>query len=97
MTAKEILEKINNGEVFNIIDVRQKDRYEQFHLPGAVWVEKGKMFEDVNWIIKDKTHKWFVTCNGGNSAGMIAAYLKEKGYDVESIEGGMSTVVSEGA
>lgn len=94
MTAKQILEQINKGVKFNIIDVRQKERYDAYHLPSAINVEKGLMFESPEKIIDNKSDKWYVTCNGGNSAGMIAETLKAQGYNIESIEGGMSTLLN---
>lgn len=92
ITAIDLYAKINNGEKFTIIDVRDADRYNTFHLPGAINLEKGFVIENIQQIFANK--KSYITCNSGNSAGMIAKLAGEQGLDVTSLDGGMNLLIN---
>lgn len=92
MTALELKQRIERGEVFNIFDVRQKERYDIFHLPGALNVEKGLLLETPEKYM-NKNDVYYITCNGGNSATMIANILQTQGFNIVSLVGGMNPVM----
>lgn len=92
MKASELNLKIKQGQSFNIFDVRQKERYDDFHLQGALHLEKGLLLESPNKYM-NKQDTYYVTCNGGNSAGMIAAILSNQGFKIISLEGGMNELL----
>lgn len=92
MTAIELKKKIEEGEKFNIFDTRQKERYDTYHLPNAISIEKGALLEKPENFM-NKEEKYYITCNGGNSATMVANILKTKGFDIEALIGGMNPLV----
>lgn len=92
MTAIELKLRIANGEKFNIFDVRQKERFDIFHLDGALNIEKGMLLEKAESYM-NRCDTYYITCNGGNSAGMIAKMLQTLGFKVISLEGGMNPVM----
>lgn len=92
MKASDLNKRIKNGEHFNIFDVRQKERYEAFHLDGAINVEKGELLESPEKFMS-KQETYYITCNGGNSATMIANILSNQGYKIISLEGGMNELI----
>lgn len=92
--AIEIYKRIINGEKIIVIDVREKEKFQSFHIPGAIHFEKGYVIENCKLVFpKDK--KSFITCNSGNSASMIAEIARKSGLDVESVEGGMNPLIIE--
>lgn len=92
MTAVELYLQTQLGHRFNIIDVREIERYDSYHLPGAIWMAKGDIMENYEDLL-NKESKYYITCNGGNSAGMIAKMLQDAGYDVEYLIGGMNDLI----
>ena len=94
MTAIELKKKIEEGEKFNIFDTRQKERYDAYHLPNAISIEKGMLLEKPENFM-NKEEKYYITCNGGNSATMVANILRIKGFDIEALIGGMNPLLNQ--
>lgn len=92
MKAAELQIKILSGEKITLFDVRQKERFDIFHLPGAINIEKGLLLENPDKFM-NRNDTYYISCNGGNSAGMIAKMLVLMGFNVISIEGGMNPIM----
>ena len=94
MRAIELQEKIKNGLKVKVFDIRSKEKYEEFHIDGAIFIEREKILEDPKkYLLKDE--KAYITCNGGNSASKIAKTIRDQGYDIEHLIGGMKPLVKE--
>lgn len=93
MNAIELNKLIREGKKFNIFDVRNNVKYNDFHLEGAINIEKGAILEKPDKYM-NKEEQYYITCNGGNSATMIAKNLSVQGYKLESLEGGMNRLLS---
>ena len=94
MDAVNLNKKIQENKNFNIFDIRQKQKYIDFHLKGAIHMEKGLLLEKPEEHM-NKHEKYYVTCNGGNSARLIANILKNQGYDIEHLIGGMNILINQ--
>ena len=94
MDAVNLNKKIQEKKKFNIFDIRQKQRYIKFHLQGAIHVEKGLLIEKPEKYM-NKHEKYYVTCNSGNSARLIVNILKNQGYDMEYLVGGMNILINQ--
>ena len=87
ITAKELAKKLKDGEKVSIIDVREDDEVAQGKIPGALHISLGQITERLDEIDKDQHH--FMVCRSGGRSGKACAILKEQGYDVTNVAGGM--------
>ncbi|MHA2394992.1 MAG: MBL fold metallo-hydrolase [Promethearchaeota archaeon] len=83
-TLKEELEK---GQV-KVIDVREEHEFESGHIKESENIYVGEIMEKLDKIPKGKLV--CITCRSGGRGGIAASLLKEKGYEVSNLLGGMN-------
>ena len=86
-TAKEVQEKLENGEQLNIIDVREMDEVKEGKIPNAIHIPLGLVEFKMNEL--DKKKQYVMVCRSGARSGRAATYLEGQGYDVINMDGGM--------
>jgi rhodanese-related sulfurtransferase len=87
ITAKELAEKLKNGEKLNMIDVRENEEVAQGKVPGASHIPLGELPERLDALDKEK--QYYMICRSGGRSGKACDFLSEKGYDVTNMAGGM--------
>lgn len=87
ITAKELEQKIKNGENVNIIDVREEEEIAFGKIPSARHIPLDKMPERYTEL--DKNQHYYMVCRSGARSSNASAFLEEKGYDVTNMAGGM--------
>ncbi len=87
ITAKEVLEKLNEGETLSVIDVREDEEVAQGTIPGAQHIPLGEVPARLDEL--DKNKKYIMICRSGGRSGNACNYLHEQGYDVTNMTGGM--------
>lgn len=91
MDASELKQKLEAGEQdFRLIDIREEE--ELSHEPlikGAEHIPMGKFFTEVAKGSIPKEEKTVLVCKSGGRCGVVSRELKEKGYDIEILEGGI--------
>ena len=85
-TAKEVQEKLENGEQLNIIDVREVDEVKEGKIPNAIHIPLGLVEFKMNEL--DKKKQYVMVCRSGARSGRAATYLEGQGYDVINMDGG---------
>ena len=79
--------RTRNGVV--LLDVREKEEWDEGHLPGAVFLPRGFLEQKVEKTITDKNIPVIVYCAGGTRSALAARSLQQLGYkDVVSMAGG---------
>ena len=72
-----------------VLDVREKDEWEEGHLPGAILLPRGFLEQKIEKTITDKQTPVIVYCAGGTRSAFAAKTLQQLGYqDVLSMAGG---------
>ncbi|PSK97371.1 adenylyltransferase/sulfurtransferase [Murinocardiopsis flavida] len=80
ITARELKRMIDNGEDFQLVDVREKNEYEIVSIPGAVLIPKGEFLNGEAFAKLPQDKKIVLHCkSGGRSAEALAA-LKGAGF-----------------
>ncbi len=78
-----------NGVVF--VDVRERDEWEEGHIPGAVHIPRGHLESRIEGAVPDHANPVVVYCAGGSRSAFAAKTLNELGYtDVVSLAGGFT-------
>jgi rhodanese-related sulfurtransferase len=85
----DVKRRMDAGERFVLVDVREDGEWVQGHLPGAIHLGKGVIERDIEQRIPDTSAKVVLYCGGGFRSALAADNLQKMGYtNVESMDGG---------
>ncbi len=70
------------------LDVRNGDEYARSHVSGALFMPLHIVPLRASEL--DRSETYYVVCESGGRSGQACAYLAQQGFDVRSVEGGMS-------
>src|SRR5436853_2387481 len=80
--------KLNSGEAV-IVDVRDKDEWDEGHIPGATHMSRGTIEFDIEEKVPDPNAMIICHCGGGGRSALAAESLQKMGYkNVHSMAGG---------
>lgn len=89
ITPGEVQEKLEEGDDFVLLDVRERDEWEKSHISGADYLGKGVIERDIEEEIPDTDTELVLYCGGGYRSALAADNLQKMGYtDVKSLKGG---------
>src|SRR5688572_23963726 len=89
-TVDDVKAKLDRGEKFLLIDVREESEWAKDHLPGAVHLGKGVIERDIEARVPDPATPIVVYCGGGYRSALAADNLQKMGYtNVLSMDGGI--------
>jgi rhodanese-related sulfurtransferase len=89
-SVDEVKKKLDRGEKFTLVDVREESEFAQDHLPGAIHLGKGVIERDVEARIPDLDTPIVLYCGGGFRSALAADTLQKMGYiNVLSMDGGV--------
>ena len=72
-----------------IIDVREKDEWDEEHIPDATHVSRGTIELDIEEKVPDSDAMIICHCGGGGRSALAAENLQKMGYkNVRSMAGG---------
>lgn len=90
LTIAQVKAKLDRGERFHFIDVREDDEWRAGHAKGAVHIGKGVIERDIETKIPDKSAELILYCGGGFRSALAADALQQMGYtNVWSMDGGI--------
>jgi rhodanese-related sulfurtransferase len=90
LSVAEVKAKLDRGEKFLLIDVREESEYARDHLPGAVHLGKGIIERDIENRVPDVNTPMVLYCGGGFRSALAADNLQKMGYiNVISMDGGI--------
>jgi molybdopterin/thiamine biosynthesis adenylyltransferase/rhodanese-related sulfurtransferase len=64
-----------------LVDVRERDEWEQGRIPGAVHVPRGHLESRIEGVAPDRSRPVLVYCAAGNRSAFAAQTLSELGYE----------------
>jgi len=89
-TVDEVKQKLDHGEKFLLVDVREESEFAKDHLPGAIHLGKGVIERDVEVRVPDVKTPVILYCGGGFRSALAADNLQKMGYtNVVSMDGGV--------
>jgi molybdopterin/thiamine biosynthesis adenylyltransferase/rhodanese-related sulfurtransferase len=72
-----------------LIDIRERDEYEQGFIPRAEWIPRGFLEMKIEDLVPEREREVILYCAGGNRSALAARSLQELGYNkVSSMAGG---------
>ena len=89
LTVADVKAKLERGERFHLVDVREDSEWVAGHLPRAVHLGKGVIERDVEQAVPDTAAEIVLYCGGGYRSALAADNLQKMGYtNVWSMDGG---------
>ncbi len=89
-TVDQVKARLDRGEKFHLVDVREESEYAKDHLPKAIHLGKGIIERDVEERIPDTSAEIILYCGGGFRSALAADNLQKMGYtNVVSMDGGI--------
>ena len=86
----EVKKRIDRGDKFFLVDVREESEYAKDHLPGAIHLGKGVIERDIEERVPELNREMILYCGGGFRSALAADNLQKMGYtNVISMDGGI--------
>ena len=90
VSIDEVKSKLDRGEKFVLVDVREESEFAKDHLPGAIHLGKGVIERDIEDRVPDPRTPLVLYCGGGFRSALAADNLQKMGYtNVLSMDGGV--------
>jgi rhodanese-related sulfurtransferase len=91
MSLTELKTRVDSGaDQLIVLDVRERDAYEQGHIEGAKLLPRGQLELRVNQDLPDPTRRIVVCCEFGRISTLATATLREMGFQrAVALDGGM--------
>ncbi len=90
VSIDDIKSRLDRGDKFVLVDVREESEYAKDHLPGAVHLGKGVIERDIEERVPELNTPIVLYCGGGYRSALAADNLQKMGYtNVLSMDGGI--------
>lgn len=90
VTIADVKAKLDRGEKFLLVDVREDNEWARGYLPGALHMGKGIIERDIEQRVPDTKTEMVLYCGGGYRSALAADILQKMGYsNVSSMDGGI--------
>ena len=90
-TAQDAAERLAAEPRPVLIDVRERDEYEQGFIPGAIHIARGNLETRIESNVPDRAAPVIIYCASGTRSAYAAKTMADLGYtDVVSLAGGFS-------
>jgi rhodanese-related sulfurtransferase len=88
ISPQDAAAKSKSGQAV-IVDVREKDEWDEEHIPAAILLSRGTIELDIEEKVPDTNAMIICHCGGGGRSALVAESLQKMGYkNVRSMAGG---------
>jgi rhodanese-related sulfurtransferase len=85
-----VKQRMDRGDKFLLVDVREESEFATDHLPGAIHLGKGVIERDIEGRVPQLNTEMVLYCGGGFRSALAADNLQKMGYtNVISMDGGI--------
>src|SRR6266511_2117344 len=89
--AARARELLDGDDGFVLIDVRERDEWDEGHLPGAIHIPRGSLESRIEQAVPDRMRPVLLYCAQGNRSAFAVRTLEELGYEnVNSLAEGVT-------
>jgi rhodanese-related sulfurtransferase len=90
VSVDDVKTRLDRGDKFVLVDVREESEYAKDHLPGAIHLGKGIIERDIEGRVPELKTPIVLYCGGGYRSALAADNLQKMGYNnVLSMDGGI--------
>jgi len=88
--VEDVKKRMDRGDKFLLVDVREESEFAKDHLPGAIHLGKGVIERDIEQKVPNLRTEMILYCGGGFRSALAADNLQKMGYtNVISMDGGI--------
>src|ERR1700689_4538273 len=88
--VEQVKKKMDRGDKFVLVDVREESEFAKDHLPSAIHLGKGIIERDIEARVPALKSEIVLYCGGGFRSALAADNLQKMGYtNVISMDGGV--------
>src|SRR6266849_4313828 len=80
VSVDEVKQRLDRGQKFLLVDVREDSEWAKDHLPGAIHLGKGVIERDIEERVPDLDSPLILYCGGGYRSALAADNLQRMGY-----------------
>jgi rhodanese-related sulfurtransferase len=89
-SVDEVKRRMDRGDKFLLVDVREESEFAKDHLPGAIHLGKGIIERDIEARVPELNTEMILYCGGGFRSALAADNLQKMGYtNAISMDGGI--------
>ena len=89
ISPQDAAAKLSSGNAI-VVDVRDKEEWDEEHIPGATHMSRGTIELDIEEKVPDPNVMIICHCGGGGRSALAAETLQKMGYkNVRSMAGGL--------
>ena len=89
ISAADAVEIVKESDNVVLIDVREKEEWNEEHIPEAIHCSRGTIESEIEEKVPDDTTMIICHCGGGGRSALVAESLQKMGYEnVWSLTGG---------
>lgn len=89
--VEEVKDKLDRGDKFHLVDVREESEWNKGHIPNAMYIGKGVIERDIEEKINNTETEIILYCGGGFRSALAADNLQKMDYtNISSMDGGYS-------
>ncbi|CAM4381140.1 rhodanese-like domain-containing protein [Paenibacillus tarimensis] len=88
ITTTELAERLAKGEKLNLVDVRERDEWQEGHIAEARLIPMSELADRVDELKADE-EPVILICRSGGRSGKVCDYLHAQGIPVINVTGGM--------
>lgn len=97
VTPEDVKMKLEAGEDFVLLDVREQDEWRKSHISKAEYLGRGVIERDIEEEYPDVDEEIILYCGGGYRSALAADSLQKMGYrNVKSLAGGFRSWIEAG-
>lgn len=90
VSVDDVKARLDRGDKFLLVDVREESEYAKDRLPGAIHLGKGIIERDIEERVPQLNAPLILYCGGGYRSALAADNLQKMGYtNVLSMDGGI--------
>ena len=92
INAHQLQQRIQNGEMLNLLDVREAIEFHTFNI-GGINIPVSKLNQNINCVNYNKTDEIIVICSAGIRSETSQAILAQNGFNnVVNLKGGLKAL-----
>jgi len=87
ITTDELKQQFDAGEKLELVDVREDEEVAEGMIPGAKHIRMMEIPANLDYF--DRNKEYTIICRSGSRSENVCYYLRDQGYKVRNMVGGM--------
>ena len=87
ITTDELKQQLDSGEKLELVDVREDEEVAEGMIPGAKHIRMMEIPANLEHF--DRNIEYTIICRSGSRSENVCYYLRDQGYKVRNMVGGM--------